>query len=219
MKIFTRFKDIIHSNINAMLDNVEDPKKMITQIIQEMETTLVDVKSSCAGTMATCKRIKRQIEEAHSRENLWEQRAIHAISKNRDDLAKKALQEKRRFTQQTENLIKELSEHDSLVGKYKNDIRQLEDKLSTILEKQRLLMQRHIHARRKKQAQQEIRRIDSTDTIIKFDKLESRVEQIESEAGLVNFGRKSKLDEKFDDLLTEDAIEKELLSLKLSHAG
>ncbi len=219
MKAFTRFKDIICSNINAMLDNAEDPKKLIAQIIQEMETTLVDVKSSCAGTMATGKKIKRQLEEALSREHLWEHRAIYAVSKNRDDLAKKALREKHRFTQQAKNLIKELSEHDSLVNKYKDDIRELEDKLSTIFEKQRLLMQRHIHARRKKRAQQEIRRMDCTDTILKFDKLESCVEQMEAEAGLVNFGKKSKLDEKFDDFLAEDTIEKELLSLKLSHAG
>ena len=55
MHIFTRFRDIIHANINAMLDQAEDPEKMIRLIIQEMEETEIEIKASCAATMAARK--------------------------------------------------------------------------------------------------------------------------------------------------------------------
>jgi phage shock protein A len=79
-------------------------------------------------------------------------------------------------------------------------------------------VQRHIHANRKKRAQQEIRRIDSTEAIIKFEELENRIERMEAEADLVNFGRKPALEGELDNLVIDDEIEKELQNLKSSLA-
>jgi phage shock protein A len=218
MGIFTRFRDIISSNINAMLDNAEDPEKLIRLMIREMEDTLVEIKSSCASVMATSKRVKRLREETYSRESLWEERAKLAVGKGQDDLAREALLEKRRYAKMAEGLDKELAEHNSLIENYHDDIRQLEDKLRTAREKQRVLVQRHIHARGKKRVQEDIRRADSSEAIVRFDKLENRIERMESEADLVNFGRKPTLEDKFDNLLVDEEIEKELQELKSPHA-
>ena len=214
MGIFTRFRDIISSNINAMLDKAEDPEKLIKLMIREMEDTLVEIKSSCASVMATSKRVKRLREETYSRENLWEERAKLAVGKGQDDLAREALLEKRRYAKMAEGLDKELAEHNSLIENYHDDIRQLEDKLRAAREKQRLLVQRHIHARGKKRVQEDIRRVDSSEAIVRFDKLENRIERMEAEADLVNFGRKPTLEGKFDNLLVDEEIEKELQELK-----
>jgi len=214
MGIFTRFRDIIHSNINSMLDNAEDPEKMIRLMIQEMEDTLVEIKASCAGVMANTKTVQRQVTEARAREVDWESKAELAVNKSRDDLAREALVERRRYAQRAEVLNEELTELDVLVDKYKKDIRQLEDKLRIAREKQRVLVQRHIHATRKKRAQEEIRRVDSAESVLRFDKFENRIERIENEADLVNYGRKSELEEKIDKLVSDDEIEKELEALK-----
>lgn len=216
MGIFTRFRDIISSNINAMLDKAEDPEKLISLMIQEMEDTLVEIKASCAAAMATSKRTQRQMEEALARSRNWGEKASLAVSKGRDDLARDALLEKRRYADRADSFDKELQEMNALIQQYQEDIKQLEEKLRAAREKQRLLVQRHVHALKKIRAQEEIRRMDSTGAVLKFEEFENRIERMEAAAELVNFGRKPTLETKFDNLLVDDEIEKELQTLKSS---
>ena len=214
MGIFTRFRDIVSSNINAMLDKAEDPEKLIKLMIREMEDTLVELKASCAGIMAERKKMERRMEDLSAREAHWDERAGLAVEKGRDDLAREALIEKRRFANLSEELNEELSENNSLVNQYQDDIRQLEEKLGQAREKQRILVQRHMRARQAKKAREEIRRVDNYETIAKFEDLENRIERMEAEADLVNFGRKPTLDEAFEELAVDDDIEKELAAIK-----
>ncbi len=218
MGIFSRFRDIINSNISAMLDKAEDPEKLIKLMIREMEDTLVEIKASCAGVMANSKKAQRQMEEVRSRGKYWEERATLAVTKSRDDLAREALLEKRRYADRAEALLQESIKLDALVEQYQDDIRQLEEKLESAREKQRILVQRHIRANGKKRAQEEIRRFDSSEAIIKFENFENRIERMEAEADLVNFGRKPAQEAEWEGLLVDEEIEKELESLKSSLA-
>ena len=214
MGIFTRFRDIISSNINAILDKAEDPEKLIKLMIREMEDTLVEIKAACAGAMASSKKVQRQLDTLHDRIRYWEKKAQLAVKKGRDNLAREALVEKRRYAHRVAGLENELSEHDLLIEQYQDDIRQLEDKLKSARDKQRLLVQRHIHANRKRQAQEEIRRVDGSEAMLKFDELENRIERMEAEADLVNFGKKTALETEFETLGVDEEIEKELQALK-----
>ena len=214
MGIFTRFRDIISSNINAILDKAEDPEKLIKLMIREMEDTLVEIKAACAGAMASSKKVQRQLDTLHERIRYWEEKAESAVKKGRDNLAREALVEKRRNARRRDGLANEFTEHNLLIEQYQDDIRQLEDKLKSARDKQRLLVQRHIHANRKRQAQEEIRRVDSSEAMLKFDELENRIERMEAEADLVNFGKKTALEAEFDTLGVDEEIEKEVLALK-----
>jgi len=214
MGIFTRFRDIVGSNINSMLDRAEDPEKLIKLMIQEMEDTLIELKSACAGVMAESKKVERQLQGLDKRVDYWESNAGMAVRKGRDDLAREALLERRRHSQRALSLANELSEHEALLVQYKDDIRQLEDKLKTAREKERLLVQRHIHAAGKKRAQEEMRRMDSADAIFKFEELENRIDQMEAEADLVNFGRKTTLEDELERLSLDEEIESQLKVLK-----
>jgi len=214
MGIFTRFRDIISSNINAMLDKAEDPEKLIKLMIREMEDTLVEIKTACAGVMASGKKTQRQLDRHKIQAQYWEEKAELAVDKGRDDLAREALLEKRKFTRRAQTLEQDLIEQDQLIEQYQDDIRQLEDKLKSARDKQRMLVQRHVHARNKIQAQQEMRRIDSSETMMKFDELENRIERMEAEADLVNFGQKTSLEDELERLSVDDEIESELEALK-----
>ena len=216
MGIFTRFRDIVGSNINSMLDRAEDPEKLIKLMIQEMEDTLIELKSACAGVMAGTRQIERQLGTLDQRCDYWQGKAHLAVSKGRDDLAREALLEKRHFLRRAESLANELAEHEALLDQYQEDIRQLEEKLKNAREKERILVQRHIHAARKKRAQEEMRRMDSADAVFKFEELEHRIEHMEAEADLVNFGRKSTLEDELERLSLDEEIESELRAIKAS---
>ena len=219
MGIFTRFRDIVSSNINAMIDRAEDPEKLIKLMIREIEDTLVELKSSCAGVMASRKRVQQDLEKARIRMEHWAGRAELAVSRGRDDLAREALLERRRFTDVVDSLEDELKEHAALVSQYQEDIMQLEEKLQSSREKKRMLVQRHIHARNQRQAREEIRRVDNSDTLARFDEFEDRIQRMEAEADLVNFASRPSLDEKFESLAKDDEIERELAALKSSRSG
>lgn len=214
MGVFTRFRDIVSSNINGMLDRAEDPEKLIKLMIQEMEETLIELKAACAGVMAESKTVRRQLKTVGNRTEYWENKAELAVQKGREDLAREALLEKRRYIRSLEALENELVAHDALLGQYGEDICQLEEKLKNAREKQRILVQRHLHARQKMQAQEEIRKIESTDAMLKFDELENRIERMESEADLVNFGKATSLEEELERLSVDEEIENELKALK-----
>ena len=219
MGIFSRVADIISSNINAMLDKAEDPEKLVRLMIREMEDTLIEIKASCAGAMAQRKKIGRQIEDVHAGEARWAERAQLAVDKGRDDLARDALLEKRRFTDRMQALEQELTQCESLVAQYQADIIQLEDKLASAREKERMLVQRHVHAQHKKRAQQSIRKVDYTSAVARFENLESKIDRMEADAELVNFGRKPGLGEEIDSLATDEDLEAALNALKSPGAG
>ena len=216
MGIFTRFKDIIASNMNAMLDNAEDPEKLIKLMIREMEDTLIEIKSSCASTIAEQKKVERLFDGMVEKENFWVKKAKLAVGKGKDNLARQALQQKRIYAQKAEAIEEEVIELGSIVDQYRNDIEELENKLKSAREKQRLLVQRHIRAKSKKNVQEEIRRADSIEIMQKFETLENHIERMEAEADLVNYGRPATLEDEFDALEADDDIEAELDKLKSS---
>lgn len=215
MGIFTRFRDIVSSNINAMLDRAEDPEKLIKLMIREMEDTLVELKAACAGVIADRKKVERRLSDLQERQRHWDSRAHLAVRKGRDDLAREALVEKRRFRHLAESLETEMDAQDELIHHYHDDIQQLENKLHAAREKQRLLVQRHTRARHSRRAREEVRRAGNHETVAKFEALERRVDRMEAEADLVNTGAaEAPLDQAFEDLVADEDIENELAAIK-----
>lgn len=214
MGIFSRFRDIINSNLNAMLDKAEDPEKLIKLMIREMEDTLVELKASCAGTIAARGKSRQKMQTAREKVERWEKRAALAVQQGREDLAREALLEKREAAAIVEGLEQEESQLDQLVEQYKSDIAELEAKLEQAQKKHRVLVQRHIHARKKQRAQTEIRRVRTADVMGKFETLETRIDRMEADADLINYRGAAEAEDAFTRFETDEAIERELEALR-----
>lgn len=219
MGIFSRFRDIINANLNAMLDKAEDPEKMIKLMIQEMEDTLVEMKASCAGAMADKARLARGMEDLEKRVDGWERKARLALEKGRDELAREALVEKRDAAEDLRLRKEELAHFDELIGQYRSDIEQLEQKLDAARNKHRILVQRHIQARRRKSAHTKIRNYDGSDAFVRFEQFESRIDRMEADAELSTPRRRTDLEAEIDRLERDENIEAELEALRRRVTG
>ena len=214
MGVFTRLKDIINSNLNAMLDAAEDPDKLIRLMIQEMEDTLVEVKANCAGAIAARKRAERAVASAETGTATWEERARLAIEKGREDLAREAIRERRRLEELRDAHAKEVSGCDEVVARYKEDIGAVEAKLVDARQRHRLLVQRHKRAKTHERTRGVIERVTRYDAVTKFDQLEQRIERMEAFQEIDPDLQKPSLEEAFAALKEADAIEEELARLK-----
>lgn len=214
MGIFTRARDIISANINAMLDEAEDPEKIANLMVREMEDTLIELKASCAGAKAARRRIEQDREFARKQVSEWAARAQRAVDKGRDDLAREALVEKRRQTEHAEALDRELAQCNAVIDQYNDDLKLLEEKLNAARERQRVLVQRHIHAVHKRRAQCDIRRMETSDVFARFDDVEHRIERLEAEADLAGPPPVPSLREAIDALDHNNEIEQELKRMK-----
>jgi phage shock protein A len=214
MGVFTRLKDIINSNLNAMLDAAEDPDKLIRLMIQEMEDTLVEVKANCAGAIAARKRAEKAVTSAETAIVTWEERARLAIEKGKEDLAREAIRERRRLEDLRDAHAKEATGCDEVVARYKEDIAAVEAKLVDARQRHRLLVQRHKRAKTHERTRGVIERVTRYDAVTKFDQLEQRIERMEAFQEIDPDLQKPSLEEAFAALKEADAIEEELNRLK-----
>ncbi|MGE4441622.1 MAG: phage shock protein PspA [Desulfomicrobium sp.] len=214
MGVFTRFKDIVSSNINSMLDRAEEPEKMIRLMIQEMEETSMELKAACAGLMADQKRIARELSQVVERTELWSNRARLAMEKGREDLAREALLEKLSAQRLSEGLERERDRFAVLIEQAREDIEQLEAKLESAKERQRSLAKRHVRADQRMKARSSVSRSQSNDVMMRFDQFEQRIERMEAEAELAAPRQNRNLEQEFALLEGSDEVEEQLASMR-----
>lgn len=217
MGIFSRFADIINSNISALLDKAEDPEKMVRLIIQEMEDTLVEVRSTSAKVLAEKKELLRRIERMEGQVADWQDKAELALTKDREDLAKAALVEKQNAANAVEALKKELEVVEEQIVRLKEEITQLQEKLADAKARQKTIIMRKQTASSRLEVK---KRLDSSkidDAMLKFEQYERRVEGLEAQVESYELGKKGSkgnLADEFAALEAEDAVNDELAALK-----
>ena len=216
MGVFTRFKDIVGANINSLLDKAEDPEKMIRLMMQEMEDTMVELKSNCAEKMAVQKTLEREKSALEDMLKRWDGRAKLAVETGKDNLAREALHEKRTCQNQLDYLLKEQAHLEKIIAECRAHIVQLEEKLEQVSQKHRLLIQRGIHAQEKKRARETMSFATGAEAMRRFDDMETRIERMEAEADLAGTAsaRESELEKEFQRMETSSEVEDELAALK-----
>lgn len=214
MSIFSRFNDIINSNLNAMLDKAEHPEKIIRLVVQEMEDTLVEVRTSAARTIADQKTLNRRLDRLRDEAREWEQKAELAVRKDREDLARAALAEKTSLYNVIRKLEDEITEIDDQLERLNEDIARLQAKLTEAKVRQKSLLMRNeaVNNRLKTRDRLNDKRID--DAMSKFDHLEQKMDHLEGKVEVYDLGQERTLVDEFAELEAQDSVEKELEALR-----
>lgn len=213
MGIFSRLSDVINSNIHAMLDKAEDPEKMVRLIIQEMEDTLVEIRSTSVRTLARRKELQRTAEHLRIEVADWERKAELALAKDREDLARGALGARQRLIEQIAGVDKELAHIESEIVKLDEDTAKLKAKLADARQRQKTIVLRQQSVASRLKVKGQINDSRMTDAMLKMEQYEGKIDRMEAEVEAYDLGNRSLADE-FASLEAGDKVEAELARLR-----
>ena len=214
MGLFTRFTDIVNANINSMLDKAEHPEKMIRLIIEEMEETLVDVRSTAAKYFAEKKTLVREIKNLEASKESWHNKAALAITKGREDLAKSALTEKHKAKEKIDDVQGQLVKLDEYLADVQEDSKRLQDKLSEAKRRQKALILKQHSAQVRLKVREKAAGHPIEQAINKFERYQQKIDKVEAQIDAYDMTQNSDLSSQFSVLETNEAIELELEALK-----
>jgi len=213
MGIFSRFSDIVNSNINALLDKAEDPEKMVRLIIQEMEDTLVEVRSSSAKTIAEKKELQRVVNRLQEEVADWQAKAELALSKEREDLARSALIERQKASDQANAVAADITNLDEHISKLQDEVAQLQEKLADAKARQKSMLMRQQTVASRLEVKKTLDSNRINDAMYKFERYEQKIDTLEAQVEAYDLGKKTLKDE-FAELAAQDKIDNELAALK-----
>ncbi len=214
MSVFSRFTDIINANINSLLEKAEDPEKIIRLMIQEMEDTLVEIRSAAAKCIADRKEQRRYAEFLEREQQDWAKRAELAVRQNREDLARAALAEKQALADEAKQVAHEAKMLDEQLEKFNSDISQLQSKLTDAKTRQRSVVIRHKTATSQLAARKHIHDDKIDEMLFRFENAERRIDQVEAQGEALNMGRRKGLADEIAGLEDDSRVEDELTALK-----
>ncbi len=214
MGMFSRLTDIINANINSLLDKAENPEKMIRLIIQEMEETLVEVRTSAAKQIAEKKTLTRQLRAQTEKSAQWQEKAELAISKGRDDLARQALVAKQQCQPVIEDLEAQLAQVEELLESIQNDTARLQDKLTEAKQRQEACLKRQKTAEVRLKVRETVKFEQIDDAILRFEKFQQKVDGLEAQVEAYDMTEAKSLEAQFQELESEESIEEELQAIK-----
>ncbi len=214
MSIFSRFTDIINANINSLLEKAEDPEKIIRLMIQEMEDTLVEIRSAAAKCIADRKEQQRYAEFLEREQQDWAKRAELAVRQGREDLARAALKEKQALADQADQTRHETEMLSTQLEKFNSDISQLQSKLNDAKTRQRSIVIRHKTATTQLAARKHIHDDKIDEMLFRFENAEQRIDRVEAQGESLDIGRRGGLANEIDGLQDDDRVEDALEALK-----
>ena len=218
MSIFSRLADIVNSNLNAILASAEDPEKIIRLVIQEMEDTLVEVRSGAVRAIADRKALERRRDELSRDEAEWHRRAELALAHNREDLARGALQARHNAERARADLDRQITALNEGLDQQNEDIGKLQAKLADARHRQRGLASRHKVASNRLRVREKLADERISDAFARFEHVERALDLAEGRVEAYDLGRngggRPSLEQELAGLETDATVDDELRRLK-----
>lgn len=221
MNLFDRFQRVAKSNINNVLKNLEDPEKIMTQAVEDMQADLVKVRQSYAEVTATQRRLLKQKEQADELANDWYQRAQLALQKNNEGLAKEALTRRQQQVDVSNELQQQVDAQAASIDQLYNGMQALESKIMEAKSKKDQLVARTRTAQSTQKVNDMLSGVGGKTSMDAFNRMEEKVEALEAaadvsaEMGDLNaLPGGTDLEKEFKMLEAGNAVDDELKKLK-----
>ncbi len=215
--IFRRINDILNANLNDLLDRIEDPERMIKQIIREMEDNISRCREDVINAVASEKQLFRELEQQRGLMEHWRERAEHALEQDREELARTALTRKKEIQRTVDSLQAAWESARDNSERLKEQLRKLEEKLEEARRKRSTLLARQRAAEARQRMDQTHRHFErGLDARTRFERMEDRVLEIETRAeALADLDEaNSTLEKTFERMEVDSEVEAELCQLK-----
>ena len=213
MSVFSRLSDIVNSNLNALLDRAEDPEKMVRLIIQEMEETLVEVRTTSARAIADKKELSRRREALEGEAGEWDRKAELAVRKARDDLARAALVERNKAAEMAAAVADEVRILDETLEKLNGDVAALQAKIKDAKARQSALIVRGQTAKTRLGIRRQLSDHNIDEAMHRFELYERKLDDLEGQVESYDLGQKT-LAAEIEELEDNERIDEELQALK-----
>jgi phage shock protein A len=218
MGVFSRLAQMIKANLNDLISRSEDPEKMLQQVVLEMNEQLISAKKQVAVAIADEKHLAKQLEQEKSRAGEWERRAMLAVRKGDDVLAKEALNRKKEHDSLAEQFQEQWSKQKAAVDQLKLALRRLNDKIEEAKRKKNVLIARKKRAVAQKAIQETMSGLKDESAFATFNRMETQINQLEAEAEagaeLADEYSGDVLAQKFKDLEATTGLDGDLAALK-----
>jgi phage shock protein A len=219
MGIFRRLADVIKSNLNDLIDKAEDPEKMLEQMIREMDASYRTAKVEVAKAIADEKKIQQQYARNAEQAAMWEKKAMFAIQKGDDDLARQALKRKKSYDEIAHGFKAQLEDQSKMTDLLKDNLHGLEAKIEEAKRKKNLLIARAKRAEAQKTIHNAVSNINQTGAFDALARIEAKVQEIEIEQAAASELTDTGLESQFAALEVGSDIDDELESLKAKLLG
>jgi phage shock protein A len=214
MSIFGRISDLLSANINAMLDNAEDPEKMAEEYLRQLNNELYEAKTSVAAAMADAMKLNTKEAQYGAEADQWAAKAEAALRAGDEELTKAALARKVNAAKLAQQYKDQSDQQDTQVEQLQNALVQLETRIAETRAKKELIVAKKNRAQTQEAIQRTARGLGNISAMDKLDRLEEKVDDRLARADAMAKLESGTLESKFRDLEKDQEVDAELAELK-----
>ena len=219
MSVLERVSRLVRANVNDLIDQAEDPAKMIDQLLRDMQSNITTARAQVASMIAQEKELEADLTETRQLSAEWAEKARRAVEAGKDDLAREALRRKRDNDENTRVYDQQYQAQRQTVEKLKQQLRLLESKYDTTLSQRDSLIARQRRAEATTQVTQQVSSLSPLDVSAELDRMERKIRSNEAQAAALTDIQDNSYDAQFRELDYDLDVERELEALKSGSTG